>query len=170
MIRKRIKNSKGFMSIEAIIAMGVVLMVIVLGIGFFTYMMPKQAIEQEVNLLGRMAKMNGGLTAGDMANFKETMEENLKYTQSDIDIEVMAINSSGAKQLAPTVICKDVAGVACPAGTPYVKRNEQKIIEITVTMPAKNQGLLAALSFFNANKDKAEQGYVFKERVMSERY
>lgn len=170
MIRKRIENSKGFMSVEAIIAMGVVLMVIVLGIGFFTYMMPKQAIEQEVNLLGRMAKMNGGLTAGDISNFKKTMEETRQYAQSDINIEVMAINSSGAKQLAPTVECKDVAGVTCPAGTPYVKRNEQKIIEITVTMPSKNQGLMGALGFFNVNKDKASQGYVFKERVMSERY
>lgn len=164
------------MSLDAIISMGAVLMVIVLGIGFFTYMMPKQGIEQEVNLLGRLAKMNGGLTTGDVQAFKGEMEKR-GYTADEVDVDIQLKSSSGfdvevwdtEDKTSPLEITGK-ANEADSSSHNYIHRSEQLIMEIRVEMPANKQGLLGAFWFFNTNENSVSDNYVFKERVMSERH
>lgn len=176
MFLNRLKGTKGFMSLEAILAMGVVFMVIILGIGFFSYMMPKQGIEQEVNLLGRLAKMNGGLTVADVQAFKGEMKKR-GYEENEVKLDIQLKTSTsvpftgatldGVSPLAITGKANEVQ-----TGTPhkYIHRSEQLIMEIRAEMPSNKQGLLGAFWFFNVNEDSVSDSYVFKERVMSERH
>lgn len=184
---KKVWNSKGFMSLDAIISMGVVLMVIILGIGFFTYMMPKQAIESEVNLLGRMAKMNGGLTAKDVTDFQDKLVRERGYTKENIKVDMVLKNSSGVvttyKNKAgltvnpKAITCKSTAYTTTSQGCTdaqkatalYVNRAAQLIMEIRVETPANKKGLLGAFGFFGMGDDSLSDTYVFKERIMSER-
>lgn len=176
MLLAKLKNRKGFMSIEAILGMSAVLMVILLGIGFFSYMMPKQGIEQEVNLLGRLAKMNGGLTEDDVKAFKEEMKIR-KYEEDEVKLDIQLKTSTGAPvsvaetrdKISPLAI----TGKANEAGNQthkYIHRSEQLIIEIRAEMPSNKKGLLGALWFFNIDGDSVSDTYVFKERVISERH
>lgn len=174
MISKKLKSNKGFMSIEAIMGMAVILMVIVLGIGFFSYMVPKQGIEQEVNLLGRLAKMNGGLTTQDVTAFKTEMEKR-GYAKTDVTVDIQLKNSAGTTVAVSSTRDKvsplAITGKANVAGThKYIHRDEQLIMEIKAVMPANKKGLLGAFWFFNVNDDSVADNYVFKERVMSERH
>lgn len=180
MIFNKLKNTKGFMSLEAILSMGVIFMVIVLGIGFFSYMMPKQGIEQEVNLLGRLAKMNGGLTKEDVDAFKAEMVSR-KYKIEDVKVEILLKDSTGVPttyesangNVNPLSIDCKLIDEDCPIPETeqrYVKREAQLIMEIRAEMPSNKQGLLGAFWFFNVNDDSLSDSYVFKERVMSERY
>lgn len=176
----KLKNNKGFMSVEAIIGLGVMLMVIVLGIGFFSYMMPRQGIEQEVNLLGRIAKMNGGLTPQDVTAFKKNMEKR-DYKPEDVKLTMTLKDVNGTPQsvsvggiyvdpLAITCKANDTSCSIPEANQLYVKRNSQLIMEIRAEMPSNKKGLLGAFGFFNVEDDAVSDSYVFKERVMSERY
>lgn len=186
---KNIQNTKGFMSLDAIIAMGFVLMVVILGIGFFTYMMPKQAIEQEVNLLGRMAKMNGGLTAKDVTDFKTKLSTERGFAKEKIKVEMVLKDSTGAVRtfvnknnttVNPlSITCKDIKNninsssqncTTAHTNPLYVSRGSQLIMEIKVETPANKKGLLGALGFLSVNENKVSDVYVFKERVMSERH
>lgn len=180
MILNRLKNTRGFMSIEAIMGLAVMLMVIVLGIGFFTYMIPKQGIEQEVNLLGRVAKMNGGLTTQDVTAFKKNMEKR-GYDQQDVKLTMVLKDVNGTPQsyskggiyVDPlNITCKtnDTACSVPDSNQLYVKRNAQLIMEVRAEMPANKKGLLGAFGFFSVKEDTVSDTYVFKERVMSERY
>lgn len=182
MFLSKVKDRKGFMSIEAVLGMMVVLMVIVLGIGFFSYMIPKQGIEQEVNLLGRMAKMNGGLTESDVDAFVDEMEDR-HYKEEDVKVEITLKDSTGVPTtyenangiVNPLDIDCKLTDKICQNQTPeaeqkYVKREAQLIMEIRAEMPSNKQGLLGAFWFFNVNDDTVSDTYVFKERVMSERH
>lgn len=175
----KLKNNKGFMSVEAILGMGVLLMVLVLCIGFFSYMMPRQGIEQEVNLLGRMAKMNGGLTTQDVTAFKKNMEKR-EYKKEDVKLTMTLKDSEGnvqtqvdGKYINPLAITCKINDKNClvpEENQLYVKRDSQLIMEIRAEMPSNKKGLLGAFGFFSVDKDAVSDSYVFKERVMSERY
>lgn len=190
-LNEKIRNTKGFMSLEAIGAMTVVLMVIILGIGFFTYMMPKQQIEQEVNLLGRMAKMNGGLTAKDVTDFKNKMLTDRGYPLDKVKVTMVLKDSAGTvRTYVNNGVSVNPLNITCkynPNNTPrttsnqfcdsnlhpkplYVNRTAQLIMEIRVETPANKKGLLGALGFLSADKNGVSDVYVFKERVMSERH
>jgi hypothetical protein len=179
MILNRLKDTKGFMSLEAILGMGVILMVIVLGIGFFSYMMPKQGIEQEVNLLGRLAKMNGGLTVQDVQAFKGEMAKR-GYEDNEVKLDIQLKTSTGVPVMVADTVDKisplaitGKANATPLAGNPphlYIHRSEQLIMEIRAEMPSNKQGLLGAFWFFNVDDDSVSDSYVFKERVMSERH
>lgn len=177
-IKEKLKNQKGFMSVEALFGLTAILMALILVIGFFTYMIPRQQMEQEVNLLGRTAKLNGGLTVGQVANFKKNFEK-FGYTSAELQdsVTVKLKDFSGEPLRTATAMgLTDKTVQEIPfkasedeAGAVYVQRGEEVLMEIRVEVPAKKQGLMGAMSFFNMGKDTVSDTYVFKERVLSER-
>lgn len=167
MIKNKLTNKKGFMSIEAIMSMAVVLMVVVLSIGFFTYMIPRQAIEEEVHLLGRIAKMEGTLTVTDVGEFQKNMvDRNLAKDENEVTVEIFKENTSGT------------VSTLLPLGTKVSRGDRESfnhvesyvVLKVVATVPAKKTGVVGALNFFNVNSDGLSDKYVFSERIMSEYY
>lgn len=172
MFKQKFKNQKGFMSIEAIFAMTTVLMVTILSIGFFSYMIPKQGIEEEVHLLGKIAKMNGTLTytknpeSGDIADFKNNLvRRNLLDESKKNEVEVMleTEDTTGGDR-------EQISFGNPIARSEKTKNGKYKVIKITVEVPAKRKGLMGALKFFNIGENSVSDKYIFTERVMSEKF
>lgn len=165
-LKEKLKNEKGFMSIEAIMGMATILMVILLGIGFFTYMMPRQAIEEEVHLTGRLVKMQGGLTAIDVQNFQENMKKRGMVTdenKDDVVVKLILEDTAGNQR-----------GEFIPGSAP-IQRGETyndgtfKVMKLLVEVPANTSALDGAMSFFGGG-DGLSDKHVFSERIMSEYY
>jgi hypothetical protein len=174
MIKNKLANKKGFMSVEAIMSMAVVLMVVVLGIGFFTYMIPRQAIEEEVHLLGRIAKMEGRLTSDDVEHFRNNMIKRGLATEdnrSEVKVEVLKESTSG--EVSEKVIISE-DGERVMRGEKIkingVDSPHYAVLHVVATVPAKKEGIVGALGFFNVNSDGLSDNYVFSERIMSEYY
>lgn len=166
-LMNNLKNQKGFMSIEAVLVMGSILMVVLLGIGFFTYLAPKQAIEEEVHVLGRIAKMQGGLSNQNIDDFRKNMVDRGMVTdakKTDVVVKVLIEDGKGAQQ-----------GEFIPDVTPAIQRGDKngdgsfKIMKIIVKVPAKKAGLNGVSTFFGGANGLSDY-YVFSERVMSEYY
>lgn len=160
-------DEKGFMSIEAIMSMAVVLMVVVLGIGFFSYMIPRQAIEEEVHLLGRVVKMEGSLKQADIRGFQDNMvARGMAEEPSEIDVKLYYESTAG--KCTTPMSTSDVVSrgdeFVCGGGTSY------KVLRVVATVPAKKNGVAGALSFFGVDGGLLADEYVFQERIMSEHY
>lgn len=170
------ENQKGSFSIEAIIAMTGVLMVTFLGIAYFTYLVPRQMLTQEVHLLAQTAKIQGGLTdensepgSSDVERFLESME-----AKGFDPSKVVIIATATAKDKTQ----RSVLGVE-PLETGYVNdknkpnhyshRNSKEVIKIDVYIPAKME-FINAMSQYFADKDSGLHGYHFTETIMSERW
>jgi len=147
--------------------MATTLMVILLGIGFFTYLAPKQALEEEVHVLGRMAKIQGGLTPANISDFRKNMVDRGMVTdakKTDVVVKVLLEDASGNQR-----------GEFTPGVTPAIQRGEKfddgsfKIMKVIVKVPAKKQGINGVSTFFGGSKGLSDN-YVFSERIMSEYY
>ncbi|WP_144536488.1 hypothetical protein [Bacillus thuringiensis] len=165
-MNKRLKKQKGFVAIEAVVAMSAILAVVFLGIGFISYMYPKLTLEKEVHLLAQKAKVQGGLTNiqsepinSDLEVFYKKMQEK-GYKKEDIKVIAQTYTNK--------LNCIGVTPIN-GQGSNYIKKDSKDPIEITVTLPANKKGLLGVFSFFNYN-DKSSNVYIFKETVMSERW
>lgn len=168
MWKKKLKNDKGFMSIEAVMGMATILMVILLGIGFFTYMIPRQAIEEEVHVMGRLVKMQGGLTPLDVENFQDNMIKRgmvTEETKDEVTVKLLIEDTSGTER-----------GTFTPGVTPFIERGEQfssdnqfKVLRLLVEVPANKSAIDGAMSFFGGD-DELSDKHVFSERIMSEYY
>lgn len=169
------KNKKGSISIEAVIAMSGILMITFLGIAYFTYLIPRQALTQEVHMLTQTAKIQGGLTDGsfvesdnDIQRFLDRIEE---YGYDPGEVTIKATVSS---EIDPSRDGISVIGVE-PLGTPpaedslYSRRNSKEIITIEVTIPA-NKKFINAMSEYWTGEESSLGDYRFKETIMSERW
>lgn len=160
-------NQKGFMSIEAIMSMSVVLMVIVMGVSVFSYMIPRQAIEEDVHLLGRIAKMEGTLSEAHKAEFQDKMvDRGLAEKRADVKVEVIKESTSG---LCPATLTQDTRVQRGDKYTIGDCTGSYSVIKIVASVPAKTNGVSGALGFFGVSSPLSED-YVFEERVMSEYY
>ncbi|PLS15026.1 hypothetical protein CVD28_24410 [Bacillus sp. M6-12] len=166
MLRKVVKNKKGFVSIEAIIAMSSALMVILLAIGFFTLIFPRIMLQTEVHDLAQKAKIQGGLTNSisqpvdsDIEQFKDRLVQ-LGYDRNSI--EVTATTKPGNLNAVGVTPLHD-------GGSNYIKRDSKEMIQITVRVPA-NTSIKAPLSFFGDDGSNVADKYTLVETVMSERW
>lgn len=169
---RKLKNEKGFMSIEAIMAMATILMIVLLGVGLFTYMMPRQAIEEEVHLLGRTAKMQGGLTDGDVNQFKENMKKRGMVEDENLDDVKVTLNleTTAGEPFPLEGYNQDMVGKSpIPRGFGKEQVGQYAVMKVRVEVPANKAGLSGAMSFFGGDEDLPD-AYVFSERVMSEYY
>lgn len=164
-IRNNIKNKKGFISIEAIYSLVLVMMVIFVAVGFFGYMYPKIAVEKQVHLLAEKAKIQGGLTDetsqpvnSDISEMLETLE-GLGFDKNDITITATTTPGN-----------KNVIGVTPidQEGDNYIKRNTKETINISVTYPS-NKFIAGPLKYFKVSSEKLKTQTI-KQSVLSERW
>jgi hypothetical protein len=164
-LRKLMKNKKGFVSIEAILATSTALMVVLVAIGFFTLIYPRVMLQMETHNLAQKAKIQGGLTTAitqpvdsDIEQFMKRMME-LGYERDDV--EITATTKPGnynAIGVTPLQV----------AGSNYVKRDSKEMIHIVIRVPA-NTSIKAPLGFFR-NDTPVNEKYTIVETVMSERW
>lgn len=168
MLWKKIKNKKGFLSIEAILAVSTALMVILVALGFYTMLYPRIMLQLETHSLAQKAKLQGGLTDmtslaldSDVELFKDRLEE-LGYERGDVIVE--AVTQPG------NMLAMGVTPLY-ESGTNYIKRDSNETIRIIVKVPS-NGTIKAPLSFFNNQEaiDKVPDYYTIVESVMSERW
>jgi hypothetical protein len=159
--KKKFKGQSGFVSIEAVFAMSVFLIVFMLVIGFFTFIHPYTTIQRDVQALTTLAERQGGLTNQDVQNFKDKLTSYSFVSESVRVIDVEAVTSESSTS-AIGVDGLDVAG------TNYISRDSKEFINITVTVPSNTKTLIPVLRYFNVSgiTDK----YTFQTSVMSERY
>ena len=158
------KKKKGYITIEAIFGMTALLMIVLLMVGLFTYMYPRQTLEKHVHVLAQEAKVTGGLTTEQIEDFQTTLTD-MGYVSS---LNVYTVQGGAEKSLL---------GVA-PKGTPYTtctsgvynnfaRRDSGQKIVISVSVKAKDGLVNSILGFFGGSF--LPKNYIFTETVLSER-
>lgn len=154
----------GYVSVEAVIAMSFFFIVFFLTLGFFTYIQPHSSLQREVHTLATIAERQGGLTAQDIADFKEKLQTHSFIQQSPYATEVTATTYPSQDDVSDVIPLGGDGSV----GTPYVTRDSKEIITITATIPANSTMLRPIANFFGV--DSISDYYEISESVMSERY
>lgn len=165
-MKKYIKSEKGFVSIEAIVSMTAILFTVLVAIGIYGYLHPKIMLEKEVQTLAQKAKIQGGLTDitsqpvnSDIEIFKKRLAEK-GYDTSKVSVEVVTDQTNRN--------CVGVTPIG-ETGNTYLRRDSEEMMIITVTIPARTQGLIAPLRYFGINGGVSKNYYI-RETVMSERW
>lgn len=176
---KSLNSKKGSVAIESVLAMSVVLFIVVLVIGWYNYMIPRQGLEKQMHLLGQKAKIQGGLTATP-ALLSATSYGTLSSAdlQTDLGMFLNTIQSMGHDISKVKVTCKTATnrqnclGVDAYSsnGTNYMKRRDMDMMVIHVEIPAKTSLLAMSKGFFGSNTAIIPDRYVFSEAVLSERW
>lgn len=155
------------MSIEAVISMGVILMVFLLGVGFFAYMIPKQNLQEEVRILSKTVKLEGGITnAVNVDGFKERLVDK-GYADDKSEIKVV-LHKETADGSESTILAEDGF-----LSTELVNRGDMyngqfAVMKLVVTIPTNKNSILRPLKFFGVSDTKLSDDYIFVERMMSE--
>lgn len=163
---KKLRNNKGFIAVESLIAVSALLFFFVLFVSFLSYTVPKISLEKEVQNLAQIAKKQGGLTDknsepnnSDIETFKNTLEK-MGYDKSKIIVTAKTIPSG---QIAIGVTPLD------GSGSNYVKRDSKELMEILISIPADKTLFNAPAKFFGI-KNIVSGVYTFREVVGSERW
>lgn len=176
-INKFFKNKKGSFSIEAVLAMSGLLMITFLGIAYFTYLVPRQMLTQEVHMLTQTAKIQGGLTAGnfteadnDIQRFLDRMEEK-GFDPNKINIKATVSSETNPIRDGVSVIGVEPLSDGYKEDSLYSHRNSKEIITIRVTIPANKNFINAMSKYWTGSKEGTSLGdYKFTETIMSERW
>lgn len=158
-LKKIFKSRKGFVSIESIFPITLVLIFIVFFVSLLSYNLPKITMEKEVQLLSQLCKIHGGLTEEDVNTFLERMKE--KGISAD-EINITAVTEQS------NLNAMGVSPMDSNDGN-YIKRESGEIIEIKVEIPANKSVFNFVLKFFGI-KNTISDKYVFREVVVSERW
>lgn len=163
---KEEKNKKGFIAIETVIALTVVIIFILLFIGFYIYLYPRIVLEKEVHTLAQQAKITGGLTQPQVQEFNKAMDT-LGYTVQSLNVSTTnhQYAENGSASGLVNVYPK---GGPCTGGSQnFIKRTESEKLIITVKVKANNF-IKGPLSFFGTTNSLSKT-YNITETVMSER-
>ena len=173
-----LKNKKGTVAIEAVISMSVVLFILILSIGWYNYMIPRQGLEKQIHLLGQKAKIQGGLTAtSSLLNSSSYGNLSNADKQTDLGLFLQTIKDMGHDISKVKITCKTTSsrknclGVDSynSNGTNYIKRQDMDMMVVYVEIPAKT-GLMSVAKGFFGNVGIIPERYIFSEAVMSERW
>lgn len=155
------KNNSGYVSVEAVFALSIFLIMFLMCISMFTYVYPQIQLQNEVKALSVICERQGGLTDEDILNFESSLQKYSFVAESEIPVIVTAETyPSGLDAIGVTGLDE--------TGTNYIKRNSREIIGLTIKIPTNNSFVNQMMHFF----DVAGVGdyYVFYEPVMSERF
>ena len=172
----RVRREDGSFSIEAVLGMSAILMITFLGIAYFTYLLPRQMITQEVQVLTQTAKMQGGFTHGDIEWFVERMEDR-GIDGDEIEVESVAERRNAEGEM---VYQRDVSqvedlsvgfvgGDRHEGSLSYSPRNGKEVITIRVSVPSNNNFINAVSRYWSGDASSLGN-YVFRETIMSERW
>jgi len=160
---RKLKQKKGYTSVESVFAIVAIMMLLLVIIGLFCYTYPRQALEKQVHLLAQQAKVTGGLTYGQVSDFKETISD-MGYNAN------VSAYVKGVDRVVLNVAPRNTSYSACmntAVYNPYVKRDSGQKIVITVSINANDGLLKGPLEFFGASM--FPENYTLTETVMSER-
>lgn len=153
-------NKKGFVSVDTAISMSVVLIVLMIGIGFYAYMYPQISFSNEVYALSRVANEQGGLTLDNITAFKERINETTYVQESSGDISVELVDEDKNSYTSVTPMGD--------SGSNYLKREDLIMCELIVKIPA-NITMLETVLFAVDVEDIVGNYYIYRYPVMSKR-
>lgn len=169
-------NKKGNVALESILAGGVLFMVFILIVGYFTYLYPRYMVDLEVQNLAHAVKMDGKLTESDFEGFIKNMELR-GYTEDQVRAGTTVVASYG-DDLTPGTVVNSKEDAADHLETlvdkgdytaRIVERNNGQI-HIHVKVPANQSFLGVGLKWFGADLAEGMQNYNVARVVMSEAY
>lgn len=162
-----LRNRKGGFAIEAILSMAFVVMMLVMAIGYYSYMMPREALVREVQLLAQKAKIQGGLTGDATGSILGTDTEmffaSMEARGFDRDNIVLTCETRVAKRN-----CLDVTPIGSK-GDRYIQRDDMEVMVIRAEIPVQSSLLGLTQVFFGTIQMVPEQ-YLLQESIMSERW
>ena len=166
-ILKETAKKHGVVSVEMIWVIFFVVMTLLVCLGFFSYLYPRQVLEKEVHLLAQQAKITGGLTAGQVDAFIETMND-YGYT-AEVYAYSAANMGEGHTGSVLNVVPRDSAYELCMSGSynPFVRRDSGERIVIDVVVNADDGLIKGPLRWFTAKT--LSENYTLTEVVLSER-
>lgn len=174
-IYKIFKSKSGSFSMEGVMVMAGILMITFLGIAYFTYLIPRQMLTQEVHILTQTAKIQGGLTAGnfeesdnDIQSFLERLEEK-GYNSDKIEIQATVSSKTNPARDGVSVIGVEPLSYGYKEDSIYSHRNSKEIITIQVTIPS-NRKFIDTMSKYWTGEESSLGDYRFTETIMSERW
>lgn len=154
---KIIKNQHGFVAVEAILSMSVFVVMVVFVILLCAYQIPKIGLENQVQSLCEVAKMQGGLTNeestgsnnNDIDNFVNKLQ-NEGFDKNGINIRLTTSKSKiNAIGVSPINSSEQI----------YVKRSDLDPMTLRVEIAPK----ISKILFYKM------PNYVFQEEFLSER-
>ena len=150
------KNKKGYISIEAVIAYSVLLIFTLLIMSFFVYAYSSISVSDQTYSLRILATKHGGLTSDDIDLFV-TQIENMGYMQNKTEtIQITLEDKYGNSYLNID-------------DTSYLSSSEDNHLILKVNVPANNEFLNSILIGFDIN-NLTGHNYSFSYLVVSEKY
>lgn len=149
-----LKNKKGFITIDAILSLGVALIFFLLFLGIMFLMIPKFTMQGDVHTLAQLARIQGGLYESDINDFKEKISK-----------------ETGAKVEEIHVVLKDKDDNRYDniTDSDYASHVDGKLLELYVIVPT-NKFVQAPMKFFGMQNIENIKYYNFTETVVSEKW
>lgn len=156
-------NKDGFISLETVISLTALYMIFFLFLGMFVYITPIVTMPTYLYSLSNSARLQGGLTEDDIAAFKETINNNYNYINSNNLKDAIAIE---AKTIPSN---DDVSNIELDNESLfYASRQHNEVIVVKASIPSNTfffQGVFNYFNIFNINNN-----YAFRQVVASERF
>ena len=158
---KNKKDKKGYVSIEFLFGMFMIILTMLLITGMFCYFYPRQKLEKEVTILAQHVKVDGGLTNAALADFDGRLED-MGLTAK----VAVYTKSASALNVAPRgtnyAACMNVATY-----NHFITRASAETIYIEVIVNSNVSFLKGPLKYFGAKT--LPDNYRLVETVLSER-
>lgn len=165
------RNKKGNIALEAVLAGGMLFMVFVLLIGYFTYLYPRYMVDLEVQNLAHAVKMDGKLTESDFDVFIANMK-NRGYSEEEVreGTVITASNVSGVESSDPLRASNGESLVDKPEKPAGIVERNNGQIDIQVSVPANTSFLGGGLKWFGGELEEGMKYYTVNRVIMSEAY
>lgn len=165
------RNKKGNIALEAVLAGGALFMVFVLLIGYFTYLYPRYMVDLEVQNLAHAVKMDGKLTESDFQVFIDNME-NRGYTEDEVrkGTNIVATNVTNVLDDDPLRAKNEDVLIDRPGMPAKVVERNNGQMDITVSVPANTAYLGGSMKWFGGGLNDDMKYYTVKRTIMSEAY
>jgi len=176
MTLKRLSEKKGAVALETIFGGGFILFLIILFIGFFTYLYPRYMVDLEVQQLSHNVRLDGHLSNDAYETFVLNMQER-GYERDQLKRIYTPTDKTANGGIGVEVFTKDIAGnkrnlVQMPTeateDTDKLFRGDGQII-VEVSVPAKLDFLSNGYRIFGISKNGMEN-YNVRRVVLPEAY
>lgn len=159
LVKFKKSNKKGYVSMEFVIGLFVLILVWLVFTGIFTYYYPRQKLEKEMVTLVQQAKVNGGLTDSNIRELEERVNA--------MGLEVVSLEAFTKTQTALGVAERNSGYAECVASTPYIQRRSGDIIYIELVVSASDDLVKTPLQYFGSIG--LPENYTLVDSTLSER-
>lgn len=152
---KSLRNKKGFITIDAILSLGVALIFFLLFLGVMFLMIPKFTMQGDVHTLAQLARIQGGLYESDIDEFKTRISKETGAKVEDIHVVLKDDNTNMRYD-------------NISEGN-YASHVDGQILQLYVIVPT-NKFVQAPMKFFGMQNIENIKYYNFTETVVSEKW